>query len=393
MRPVLQEWCVAALERLEIHGCIVWRALLPTPREDAHPCEGQGAHGGLVRLALVALLLVVDLRPEGMPCGCRRPLHKRLAQERRPLEAPGDPGFLAAAFRHRRNTRLCLEFLGRSVAFPLFTNGHEEARGTDGTGPWQGVKPREVGMCLGALRDGFIEVGNGLQGDAEWGHEGVPQEGIGGDNAFIRGQRNRALDGLDASRYDVGRAHVVGPEEALKRGASREVRRVARRPVPEEVAKDPRLFLLKPLQDVGKVVFEGTGQAVGETPCVTDQAPAVCDELRSGAPRRALGGERRELVAVFEPQLDLEFGIGGGIFGMARGKRCAVLRQGERIDGKEHEEIIGAQRRHDGPFLACQAHRDGLSVEARAQCLAPRIDRLGAMLEDQKLPSRSASSL
>jgi hypothetical protein len=142
---------------------------------------------------------------------------------------------------------------------------------------------------------------------------------------------------------------------------------------------------------VGKVVFEGTGQAVGETHFVADQAPAVFDELRQGTHRGALGGERRELVAVFEQQLDLELGIGGVIFGTAWGKRFAVLRQGERIDGKEHEEIIGAQRGHNGPFIEFQAHSDRLSVESRAQGLDPRIDRLGAVFEHEKLTSLSAS--
>ena len=61
-----------------------------------------------------------------------------------------DPSFLAAAFRHGRNTGIFLKFLGRSVAFPLFAKGDEEARGKDGTGAWQGVKQREVGMVLGA---------------------------------------------------------------------------------------------------------------------------------------------------------------------------------------------------------------------------------------------------
>ena len=393
MRHVVQEWCTAAFERLKIHGFIVWRARLPTPIEDAHPCAGQGAHGCLVRLALVALRLGVALRPEGMPGGFRRPLHTRVAQERRTLEAPVDPGFLAAAFRHGRNPRIFLEFLGRSVAFPLCATGHEEAGGTDGPGAWQGVKQREVGMVLGAWRDGGIEVGNGVQGDAELGHEGVHQEGVGGDDPCIRGQRHSALDGREAGRDDVGRAHVVGPEEALQRGATRALRRCARRPVTEDVAKDRRIFVLKPLQDVGKGVFEGPGHAGGEPHGVADQAPAVFDALRSGAHRRAVGGERRALVAVCEQQLDLERGIGGVIFGMARGKRFAVLRQGERMDGKEHEEIIGAQRGHDGPFLECQAHRDGLSVAARAQGLAPRIDRLGAVCEHEKLPSLSASSL
>src|SRR5262245_21764964 len=265
MRYVVQEWCAAAFECLELHRFIVWCARLPPPIEDAHPFECQGAYGCLVRLALLALLLGVDLSPEGMPCGFSSPLHKRLAQERRTLEAPVNPSFLAAAFRHGRNTRIFLEFLGRSVALSLFAKGYEEAWRKDGTGTWQGGTPREVGMVLGALRDGLIEVGNGLQGDTDGSHEGLHQEGVGDNDAFIRGQCHSVLDGLDAGSDDVGRAHMVGPEEALKGGAPRKLCRLERRPVTEEVAKDRRIFVLKPLQDVGKVVCEGPGQAVGET--------------------------------------------------------------------------------------------------------------------------------
>ena len=116
-----------AVERLEIHGCIVWRAILPTSIEDADPFEGQGAYGRLVRLALGALLLVVDLGPEGMAGGFSLPLHKHLAQKLGTLETPVDPGLLAAAFRHWRNTRIFLECVGGGKAFPLFAEGNEEA--------------------------------------------------------------------------------------------------------------------------------------------------------------------------------------------------------------------------------------------------------------------------
>jgi hypothetical protein len=126
----------------------------------------------------------------------------------------------------------------------------------------------------------FIEVSNGVQSDAELGHEGLHQEGVGGADAFSRGQRHRAFDGLEAGRDAIGRADVVRPEAALQRGAPRELRRCERQPVTEEVAKDRSIFVLKPLQDVGKGVFEGTGQAVGEPHCVADQAPAMFDELR-----------------------------------------------------------------------------------------------------------------
>ena len=40
-----------------------------------------------------------------------------------------------------------------------------------------------------------------------------------------------------------------------------------------------------------------------------------------------------------------------------------------------------------------QAHSDGLSVEACAEGLDPRIDRLGAVFEYEKLTVRGASGL
>src|SRR6266446_9111165 len=164
MRQVVQEWRVAAFERLEIDGFIIWGALLPTPIEDADPFECQGVHGRLVCLAFIALLLIIDLCPEGMPCGFRSPLDKRVAQELWTLEAPVDPGLLAAAFCDRRNARIFLEFVGGGKAFPLFAEGDEEAGSKHSPSPWQGVTQRKDGMVLRALCDGGIAVGHGLHG-------------------------------------------------------------------------------------------------------------------------------------------------------------------------------------------------------------------------------------
>jgi hypothetical protein len=199
-----------AFERLERDGCIIGGALLPTPREDADPCEGQGAHGRLVRLALLALRLIRDLGPEGMSGGFRRPRDTRLAQELGTREAPVAPGLLAAAFRHRYHARLLLECVGGGQAFPLFAAGDAEAGRKHGPSPWPGGKQREVGMGLRALGDGVVAVGNGLPGDPELGDEGVHEEDMGGDDAVIGGQRAGALDGLEAGGDKVGRAHVVG---------------------------------------------------------------------------------------------------------------------------------------------------------------------------------------
>jgi hypothetical protein len=380
-------------ECLERGGLIVRGALLPTAIENADPLECQGPYGGLVCLALVTLLLVIDLCPEGMPDRFRCPFHERLAEERRTLPTPVHPGLLAPAFRDRCDARIFLECLGGGEAFPLFAEGHAEAGGKDGPRPWQGVTQGEVGMGLGALGHGSVEIGNGLPGHAELGDKGWHQEGLGGDHACIRGQRPSVLDGLNAGGDDVGRAHVVGTEKALQGGTTRELDGFQGRPAAQEVAKDRRVFVLKPLQDVGEVVFERTRQAIRQPDCVADEAPAVFDELRQGAHRGALRDKGGEFVTVFAQDLDLECGIGGVIFGPARGKRFAVLGHGEWIDGKEHEAIIVLPRSHKRAFIEFQADGNRLAVAARAQGAAPRVDRFRTVGEPQKLPVRRTGDL
>jgi hypothetical protein len=73
------------MERLERGRLIEREALLPTAIEDTDPGEGQGAHRRLVRFALVALLLVRDLGPKGMPDRFCGPFHERLSEACRTL--------------------------------------------------------------------------------------------------------------------------------------------------------------------------------------------------------------------------------------------------------------------------------------------------------------------
>jgi hypothetical protein len=112
-RPVtLSVWCTAAYERLELDGFIIRRAILPPPPEGTAPFACLGAHSRRGRLALVTLLLIIDLRPEGMPRGFRRPLHERVAQEGRTLEGPVYPRLLATACRDRSDARAFWECFG-----------------------------------------------------------------------------------------------------------------------------------------------------------------------------------------------------------------------------------------------------------------------------------------
>ena len=199
----MEQCRTAAIERIEINGLIVRGSILPTPKEHAEPLERQGAYDRLVCFALLALLLVIDPCPEGMADRFRGPLHEGLAEECRTLEAPVDPGFLAAPFCHRCDARELLEFSGGGIAFPLFAEGDEEAGSEDGASAWEGLEQGEVGMALGALRDGLVEVLDRVQGDPELADEGLHEQRMGGDDALIGGHGGGSLDGVDALGHHV----------------------------------------------------------------------------------------------------------------------------------------------------------------------------------------------
>ena len=129
--------------------------------------------------ALIALLLVIAPCPEGVADRFSGPLHEGLAEECRTLEAPVAPGLLAASFCYRRAARELLEFSGGCRAFPLFAEGDEEARSEDRASARKGLEQGEVGMVLGALRDGVVAVLDNVQGDTELASEGLHKQRMG----------------------------------------------------------------------------------------------------------------------------------------------------------------------------------------------------------------------
>jgi hypothetical protein len=156
---------------LEIDRFCGGRALLPTPTAQTAPCEREGSDSGLLCSALVTLRLRVEPCPAGMPAGCRGPCHARVAQAGGTRPTPMDPGVHAAACGPRRDAGRLWECIGGGVALPLCVAGDAAARGTDRPSAWQGGKPGAVGMTLGALRTGLVEVGNRVQEDPELGDE------------------------------------------------------------------------------------------------------------------------------------------------------------------------------------------------------------------------------
>src|SRR5262245_20765556 len=113
-------------------------------------------------LPSVALLLVIDLCPEGVADGFSGPLHKCVSEERRTLQAPMDPGLLAAAFRDRRDACIFLQFGSGRIAFTLFAEGDQQPGGEDRASAGECLKQWKVRMVLGMLGNGLVKVGNGL---------------------------------------------------------------------------------------------------------------------------------------------------------------------------------------------------------------------------------------
>ena len=351
------------LQRLERDGRIVGRAVLPTPIQDAEPCERQCPDDGLMGLALVALLLVVHLRPEGMPERRRGPCDARVPEERGTLEAPVDPGCLAAPFGYWRDPGLWLACGGGGIACALCAEGDEEPRGADGACSWEGLAQGESGMALRVLRDGSVAISAGLQGDPELGDAGLHQERMGHDDAGIGGQGWRRFDGLETWGEASGIAPVRLTAEGFESGTAREGRRLASRPATQDVAEDRRVFLLHPVQHVRERVRAGTGQAVGDPDFVADHAAPVCDALWEGAHGGALRLERLQLVAMRAQQCEVEGGIRGGVCGPAGGAGFALPRQGAGMERAEDQQGIRAQGGAQGAWVECETDGDGVAME------------------------------
>jgi hypothetical protein len=382
-----------AAECLEIDGLIIRGAILPTPKEETAPVDRQSAHGGLMRVPLVALLRVIDPRPEGMPDRFGCPLDARVPEELWTREAPGHPGLLAAAFSHRRDPRICLQCGGGGIAFPWFAEGDEQPGGDAGARAWEGLEQGEIGMALSALRAGVSTGLERRQGDAELVDQGLDEQGLGGDDALIGGQGHSGLDGVETRVDDVRRAHMVVAEEGRQGGAARELRGFEGRPATAKGTKDAGVGILKPLENVRQIVLQSPGEAVGEPHLVADHAAAMGNALFEGAHRGALRREWRQRITVGEPQCERECSVRGVVFGPAGREGFAVPRQRQWIDGKEHQKVILAQSGAKGTFVQLEAEGKRLAVAPRAEPADPCVDGLGRGLKHEGRSFGRASGL
>ena len=138
---------------------------------------------------------------------------------------------------------------------------------------------------------------------------------------------------------------------------------VERRPLGENVAEAGGVFVVKPLEGVREVVFQGPGEAVGDAHLVAEHAAAMCDEWLKGTHGGALGVKGLQVVAMLEQEFKLQFGGSGIVFGMAGREGFAVLGQGPRVEGQQDQECLFTQGVDERAFVEFEAHSDRVSCE------------------------------
>ena len=284
-----------------------------------------------------------------------------------------DPGVVATAVGHRRETGVVWARIRGGIAVAWFAEGGEESGGQDRASAWPGVPPGAGGRALGALCHGFVEVVEGWHGDAELADKGLHQASRGREAPRLGGQGCGPLAGLEALVHDVGVAPMLGAAAALEGRAARERHGCEGRPGGEDVADDGGVLVVEPWQDRRAVGVQGPGEALRETSWVADQTTARCDEWFAGTYGGALGGAGCEFVAMREPERTLECGVRRVVLGLAGRADVPGPRAGEGGDGQEDAAVILTQGGDEGPRVELETDGQGLPLEPRAQGAHPRL--------------------
>src|SRR5207244_2299228 len=112
---------------------------------NANPLVGQGANGGMVRNAVLPLLLVISPRPERLFSGRIREFVKGLAQELGTGPAPVHPAHLAARRSDGSDARELLNLFGALIAVAVSAERGGQARAQGFSGAGQAVTELLVG--------------------------------------------------------------------------------------------------------------------------------------------------------------------------------------------------------------------------------------------------------
>src|SRR5208282_5880963 len=139
---------------------VIRSMVLPATVEDATPLEGQGAHGGMMTLAAIPLLLIVSLGPGRLGDGATGELVQGLAEKPRTSPTPVDPAALAAALGDGSDARELLHLDRAGEALAVGAEGRQKARGQGRPGPRETIPQGVIGVGRKEFGDGLLHLGD-----------------------------------------------------------------------------------------------------------------------------------------------------------------------------------------------------------------------------------------
>src|SRR5262249_50007741 len=153
-------------------------------------------------------------------------------------------------------------------------------------------------MIVSPLSNGLIEALNRFQGGAQLLNERLRHEGMGDEDPLVSRQGPGPFDGLKPLVDAVLTPQVMLMKELRQRATPCELGRFERRPLSQKIAKQPRLLMGEPLENLRKIMLQNIGQPIRDPNAVRHHATTMFNQLASGAHLGTLGRQWLELIPV-----------------------------------------------------------------------------------------------
>jgi hypothetical protein len=129
-------------------------------------------------------------------------------------------------------------------------------------------------------------------------------------------------------------------EELLQRCSSRALYLRECRPLFDEITEQRCINIIAPVQDLRIVLFYGVSEPIGDAYTVIHDLSPLLNQRHQRTHLNALRFERLKMAGMIQHEIQCQLSIRGIVFGTAGAEGLSTLRQCDRVDRINHEEII-----------------------------------------------------
>jgi hypothetical protein len=156
-------------------------------------------------------------------------------------------------------------------------------------------------------------------------------------------------------------------------------------PALEEITGLAAVKFPSPVEGLGEIELQVTAQLVGQGRPEIHQVAAMLDPQGQLPAQGIVGYPGRELLPVFDQQIQQQGRIVGIILGPTTGKRFPVAGQRLGINRVKSQKVIVHQGRDHGPPALFQGDGYQALRETLPQLSYPSVELLGAVADDRRL--------